>query len=87
MVSTICQPTFITFVLTLKGVITGGCYGAEADGRTAARIYFLINVDTHNIVLQKGSSRSQLNLLDFYNKHLIGRLSSAPSMARHPALA
>ena len=53
MVLTIFQPTFITLVLTLPRFIRSGCYGAEANGRTAARIYFFINIDSHNIVLQK----------------------------------
>ena len=87
MVFTIFQPTFITLVLTLKCVITSSCYGAETNSRTSARINFFINIDTYNIVLQKERSRSQLNLLDFYNKHIIGRLSSATSAACHPTLA
>ena len=85
MVFTIFQPTFITLVLTLKCVITGSCYGAETNSRTSARINFFINIDTHNIVLQKERSRSQLNLLDFYNKHIIGRLSVQPQAARLPS--
>lgn len=87
MVSTICQPAFIALVLTLPRLITSGCYGTETDGRTSARINFFVNVDTHNIVLQKGRSRSQLNLLDFYNKHIIGRLSSATSNGLSPNIS
>lgn len=87
MVLTIFQPTFITLVLTLPRFITSGCYGAEADGRTTARIYFFINIDSHNTVLQKDKSRSQLNLLDFYNKHIIGRLSSATSSGLSPNIS
>ena len=87
MVFTIFQPTFITLVLTLKRIITGSCYGAETNSRTSARINFFINIDTHNIVLQKERSRSQLNLLDFYNKHIIGRLSSATSSGLSPNIS
>lgn len=85
MVLTIFQPTFITLMLTLPRFIRSGCYGAEADSRAAARIYFFINIDFHNTILQKNKSRSQLNLLDFYNTVLIRRLSSATSTADgHP---
>lgn len=87
MVLTIFQPTFITMVLTLPRFITSGCYGAETNGRTTARIYFFINIDSHNTVLQKDKSRSQLNLLDFYNKHIIGRLSSATSSGLSPNIS
>lgn len=87
MVLTIFQPTFITLVLTLPRFIRSGCYGTEADSRTVARIYFFINIDSHNIVLQKEKSRSQLNLLDFYNKHIIGRLSSATSSGLSPNIS
>ena len=57
MVLTIFQPTLITLVLTLPRFIRSGCYGTEANGRTAARIYFFINIDSHNIVLQKKVSK------------------------------
>ena len=87
MVLTIFQPTFITLVLTLPRFIRSGCYGAEADSWTTTHIYFFINIDSHNTVLQKDKSRSQLNPLDFYNKHIIGRLSSATSSGLTPNIS
>ena len=62
MVLTIFQPTLITLVLSLPGLISSSCYGAEANGRTTARIYFFINIDSHNIVLQKKETTSKANL-------------------------
>lgn len=62
MVLTIFQPTFITLVLTLPSIISSSCYGTEANGRTAARIYFFINIDSHNIVLQKKETVRKANL-------------------------
>jgi hypothetical protein len=62
MVLTIFQPTLITLMLTLPRFIRSGRYGAEANGRTATRIYFFINIDSHNIVLLKKETVRKANL-------------------------
>ena len=79
MILTIFQPAFITLVLSLPSIINSSCYGTEVNGRTTACIYFFINIDFHNIILQKNEAKDQLCLLDFHNKNIIGRLSSATS--------
>lgn len=72
-------------MFSLYWFVASGCYRAEANSRTAARIYFFINVDFHNTILQKrNQTRSQLNPLDFYGKDIIGRLSSATSSGPSP---
>ena len=65
MVLTIFQPAFITLVFTLPRFISSGCYGAEANGRTTARIYFFVNIDSHNTVLQKDKIKKPAEPLGF----------------------
>ena len=75
-----CHTTYITYTSLVSTLV-------RLEGFEPATHWLRISCSTNWAKDGNIKTRSQLNLLDFYNKHIIGRLSSATSSGLSPNIS